>query len=100
MKAEIFNIKKWIIGCDPNYLKYIINEMLEKTEFSILNFNEYYFKNYGYTALWLLGESHLAIHTFPEENKTYLELSSCNEKKNNKFLDLLKDSSLKVENNK
>ena len=32
----------------------------------------------GYTALWLLGESHFAIHTFPEEQKTYIELSSCN----------------------
>ena len=26
-------------------------------------------------------ESHFAIHTFPEENKTYIELSSCNEEK-------------------
>ena len=31
-----------------------------------------------YTKLWLLGESHLALHTFPEENKDYVELSSCN----------------------
>ena len=29
------------------------------------------------TALFLLSESHFAIHTFPEENTTYIELSSC-----------------------
>lgn len=28
-------------------------------------------------GLWLLAESHFAIHTFPEENKMYIEISSC-----------------------
>jgi len=28
-----------------------------------------------------LSESHFAIHTFPEENKFYWELSSCIEQK-------------------
>ncbi len=97
MKAQIFNIKKWIAGCDPNFLKYIIGEILNKSEFGILNFTEHNFKEYGYTALWLLGESHLALHTFPEENKTYLELSSCNQNKNIKFLELLEESPLKTE---
>jgi S-adenosylmethionine decarboxylase len=32
-----------------------------------------------------LAESHLAIHTFPEEGKTYIELSSCNERMQKAF---------------
>jgi S-adenosylmethionine/arginine decarboxylase-like enzyme len=32
----------------------------------------------GYTCLYLLAESHFAIHTWPEEQTTYVELSSCN----------------------
>jgi S-adenosylmethionine decarboxylase len=28
-------------------------------------------------VLFLLSESHFAIHTFPEEGQSYIELSSC-----------------------
>jgi S-adenosylmethionine/arginine decarboxylase-like enzyme len=45
--------------------------------FTILRFVEHTFVPQGYTALWLLGESHAAVHTFPEHNRTYVELSSC-----------------------
>lgn len=46
---------------------------------------EQHFPNGGYTALWLLAESHLAVHTFPESKATYLELSGCNESKTEAF---------------
>lgn len=39
---------------------------------------EHHFSPQGYTALWLLSESHFAVHTFPEFGRTYIELSSCN----------------------
>lgn len=51
--------------------------MLARATFNVLNFTEYHFEPEGWTALWLLGESHLAIHTFPEHGTSYLELSSC-----------------------
>ena len=51
--------------------------MLQRSTFNVLNFTEHHFDPEGYTALWLLGESHLAIHTFPEHGTTYLEMSSC-----------------------
>ena len=53
--------------------------LLLNSGFKILQSIEHHFDPYGYTALFLLAESHLAIHTFPEENKSYIELSSCNE---------------------
>ncbi len=37
-------------------------------------------------GLWLLAESHFAIHTFPEENKMYIEISSCVKKYFDNFL--------------
>ena len=55
----------------------VIQESLTESGFTILNFVEHAFQPQGYTCLWLLGESHAAMHTFPEENKTYIELSSC-----------------------
>jgi S-adenosylmethionine decarboxylase len=31
----------------------------------------------GHTGLWLLAESHLALHTFPESGSMTLDLHSC-----------------------
>lgn len=78
MKAEIFNISGWINSVDELVIKIYFDELLEKSGFTILNYQYYQFKPVGYTGLWLLSESHFAVHTFPEENKSYIELSSCN----------------------
>jgi len=79
MEAKIWNKNGWVKETDPAKLKNTFNELLTLSGFNILNFQEHYFEPQGYTALWLLGECHLAIHTFPEEQKSYIELSSCNE---------------------
>lgn len=84
-EAKIYSFKNWIENIDPDFLKVKYKEALEQAGFTILQFSEHYFPIQGYTCFWLLGESHLAIHTFPEEGKSYIELSSCNEYKLEKF---------------
>ena len=79
MEAKIWNKNGWLKETNPTNLKNNFSDLLGLSGFEILNFIEHYFEPQGYTALWLLGESHLAIHTFPEEQKSYIELSSCNE---------------------
>lgn len=78
MKARIYNKRYWINETDPLIIKNYFNELLIISGFHIINYQEHYFTPIGYTSLWLLGESHLAVHTFPEDLKTYIELSSCN----------------------
>ncbi len=56
----------------------IFTALLNESGFKILFFKDYYYQPFGYSAFWLLSESHFAIHTFPEDNKTYIQLSSCN----------------------
>ncbi|WP_017733094.1 S-adenosylmethionine decarboxylase family protein [Nafulsella turpanensis] len=85
----IDNFKSWVQETDPATLKALMAEYLERCQFQVLNFTEHYFSPHGYTCLWLLGESHLAIHTFPEKGLCYIELSSCNAKKNEQFQSLL-----------
>lgn len=46
-----------------------------------------FFDPYGFTALFLLSESHFAIHTFPEEGTAYIELSSCVDAPFNAFIE-------------
>lgn len=62
---------------NPQELKPQLDAMLVRATFNVLKYSEHHFEPQGWTALWLLGESHLAIHTFPEHGVSYLELSSC-----------------------
>ena len=89
MKAQIFNYNTWVNETDPKILKEKYCKILKQSDFGILDKIEYHFKPYGYTLLVLLSESHFAIHTFPEENKSYIELSSCVKKQYNKFIKIL-----------
>lgn len=77
MEAKIYNQRWWLSSCDSEELKRVISADLVEAGFTVLNFVEHYFQPQGYTALWLLAESHAAVHTFPEEGKSYVELSSC-----------------------
>ena len=85
MKAAIFNFHTWIEECEPESLRTGMNRLLDMAGFERLNYIAHAFEPQGFTAVWLLSESHLAIHTFPEAGKTYVELSSCNEAKNRRF---------------
>ena len=89
MKAEIFNRKLWLPLESKKVITDSYGKKLEQSGFTVLGFIEHVFDNEGYTAMWLLAESHLAVHTFPEEGKMYLELSSCNEERTKKFIELL-----------
>ena len=96
MKAAIYKHTVWVVSEDEQQLQKHLAAWLDKAGFTVLKFVEHQFNPVGYTALWLLGESHLALHTFPEENKAYIELSSCNEAKNLAFADLVSKSNLQT----
>jgi S-adenosylmethionine decarboxylase len=86
MQAKIWNHSQWITETNPSKLKKYFKKLLIMSGFNILKISQHNFKPYGYTALFLLSESHFAIHTFPEENKTYIELSSCVKKQFDMFI--------------
>ena len=83
--AKIYNFKFWSVVIDPSILKENLNSILNKSGYTILNYIEHHFQGGGFTALWLLAESHLAVHTFYEDSKTYIELSGCNRDMNDGF---------------
>ncbi len=77
MKAKMNNFSTWIKYVDEKKLAQEMENELVNSGFHIVDKCEHYFKPQGYTGLWLLSESHFAIHSFPEEDRIYLELSSC-----------------------
>ena len=78
MQARIWNNSTWVSETDPAELKELFDVLLRACGFKVLSYTEHHFQPQGFTALWLLAESHFALHTFPEFGRTYIELSSCN----------------------
>ena len=89
MDAILYNFKCWVNSSDATKLKSTFETLLKVCEFEVLGFNDHHFKPHGYTCLWLLGESHLAVHTYPEHQKSYIELTSCVKEKNERFITML-----------
>jgi len=94
IKAEVTNIQCWLTITDPIILKELSENLLEQAEYIVIDYIEYFFPNDAWTAVWLLAESHLAIHTFPQDNVSYFELSGCNASKTSKLETLLKETGL------
>lgn len=78
MEARIENFSSWIKYSSDEGHKQELEKLLKESGFTILNYIDHAFNPQGFTSLWLLAESHCALHTFPEEGKAYVELSSCN----------------------
>jgi len=55
----------------------ICEKALECDGFSVLNKINHEFDPQGYTCVFLLAESHLAIHTYPEFKSISITLYSC-----------------------
>ena len=91
VSAEIYNFRVWIDEISPEIISRELTTMLTDCGYHILNQIEHYFPVKGYTALWLLAESHLAVHTFPEDKVSYIELSGCNKSHNELFRERFAD---------
>ena len=87
MKAVMYNYNKWIKYEKEEYIIPQFEKMISNSGFTIIDKVEHYFTKQGYTGLWLLAESHFAMHTFPEENKIYIEISSCVKEYFDKFVE-------------
>ena len=86
MKAQIYKYSSWINETDPKALYDLFSALLVDSGFHVEGFMDKHFNPQGYTGLFLISESHFAIHTFPEHNETYIELSSCTREPFDKFI--------------
>ena len=77
MKAQSYNFDTWIPDLEHKKLVKYITDLLLSSGFEIIGFTEHEFQPQGYSCVFLLSESHLAIHTFPEDDSINIQLSSC-----------------------
>ena len=81
VQPQMFHYETWVGTADENILKDLLEKTIISSGFTVVNFSEHYFPVKGYTCIWLLAESHVALHTFPEKETSFVQVSSCNSEK-------------------
>ena len=77
MICDIKYIRNTALLHDLEGIKTLLDTICNQNDFSILEKVEYKFHPEGLTLLYLLSESHISIHTFPERDYIALDLYTC-----------------------
>jgi S-adenosylmethionine decarboxylase len=77
MICDIKNIKNHTLLNSPIQITNLLDRICETYEYTILQKNKHEFTPQGFTALYLLSESHISIHTFPEKNYAAIDIYTC-----------------------
>ena len=59
-------------------VKPLMEEIIQRCKLTVVSQCEYQFSPVGATMLYLLSESHLTIHTYPEKRACSINLYTCN----------------------
>ena len=72
-----------LYGCDceklndESFLRWILNRAAKLANATVLNLISNKFAPQGVTAIALLAESHISIHTWPESNYSAVDIFTC-----------------------
>ncbi len=69
---------------DKSLLKKEVEKLIINSGLTVIGNKFHKFKNAGVTGIFLLAESHLSVHTWPEKNNSLnLDIFTCNYSENN-----------------
>lgn len=77
MILDISNIKNTALLNDVDKIMLMFDQICEKYNYTILYKNKHEFSPQGITILYMLSESHISIHTFPEKNYAAMDIYTC-----------------------
>lgn len=83
MICDFKNIKNDKLLNDANELNKVLKDICSEHNFQILKEVQYLFKPIGCSIIFLLSESHVSIHTFPEKNHMSFDIYTCRQYENN-----------------
>ncbi len=83
--SEGYHLFDSLCGCEcapaqlenPGTVDQLITDLINGTGLTVVGKKIHDF-NPGYTAAWLLAESHLTLHTWPELKKVQMDIFVCN----------------------
>ena len=81
--CDIKNIKNHKLLNSLEELKEMFDYICNTYDYNILNRAEHVFTPQGITIIYMLSESHISIHTFPEKNYASMDIYTCRDYPNN-----------------
>jgi len=79
MKKHLFGYIEGVWVSRSGNLETIMNRIAERCEFTVVSRAFHQFEPIGTTGVLVLSESHFSAHTYPEDNKVYLDVFCCSE---------------------
>jgi len=83
---DIRGIKNIDVICNKEAIFNLMNAVCEELDLGILNKNHFQFNNGAITAIYMLRESHISFHSYPEKNFVAMDLYSCKQYENDEVL--------------
>ena len=83
MICDFKGIKNLTLLNNIDDLKNMLKEVCKINDFNILKESEYQFFPIGISILFLLSESHLSVHTFPEKIHMSFDIYTCRQYNDN-----------------
>ncbi len=80
MILDIFGADEKLLD-DPSVLMRLMREACEKAGMKVIKGGFHKFSPQGVTAFYILAESHISIHTWPEQGSAAVDIYYCGEKK-------------------
>uniref|UniRef100_A0A6C0JL05 Adenosylmethionine decarboxylase n=1 Tax=viral metagenome TaxID=1070528 RepID=A0A6C0JL05_9ZZZZ len=77
MICDIKNITNHKLLNDPKQISHLLDQICQTYNYTILQKSQHIFEPQGFTAIYLLSESHISIHTFPEKNYAAIDIYTC-----------------------
>jgi len=77
MICDIKDIKNHQLLNDPKQITRLLDYICQTYDYTILQKSAYEFAPQGFTTIYLLSESHISIHTFPEKNYAAIDIYTC-----------------------
>ncbi|BAU14526.1 S-adenosylmethionine decarboxylase proenzyme [Leptolyngbya sp. NIES-3755] len=75
---ELFGCPSTLLD-DVGFIQEVVKEAVKRAKATLLKEISYQFEPFGVTALALLSESHISIHTWPESGYIAIDVFTCGE---------------------
>jgi S-adenosylmethionine decarboxylase len=74
--ADLWQCDKEILN-DKKKIKKILKEAALASGATPLKYQDFKFNPNGITGVWILSESHISIHTYPEHEYAHVDIFTC-----------------------
>ena len=91
MICDIHHIRNTELLNSMSRIRGVLDAICTTHSFTVLGILEHQFEPQGCSLVYLLSESHISVHTFPEKNYIAMDIYTCREYPDNRMYQQLYD---------